>query len=203
MNKENQVLNLIMQLPIPRALTPDKSRHTLDSVKTGITVAGIFIATGLAFLLLTEESYKLFPYTVACFLLVVGGIDVYRGIKTKEYKTAETKLLANGIVYLILAAVILHQRHESEYIIGALWGVLGIIKGSEALNTALHRMYMKTHYGKEMIRAVAEILLGVLLLVDAKATLKHHVFILGIELLLVGWRILQDAKLLKKQENTV
>ena len=72
--------------------------------------------------------------------------------------------------------------------IGALWGVPGIIKGSEALNIALHQVYMKTHFGKEMLRAVIEILLGVLLLVDAKEALKYHVFILGIELLMVGWR---------------
>lgn len=138
--------------------------------------------------LMTEEIYALFPYTASGFLLIVGSFDVFRAIKTKEYKIAETKLLANGIVYLLLGAVILYHRHESEYIIGALWGVPGIIKGSEALNIALHQVYMKTHFGKEMLRAVIEILLGVLLLVDAKAALKYHVFILGIELLMVGWR---------------
>lgn len=39
-----------------------------------------------------------------------------------------------------------------------------------------------------MLRAVTEILLGVLLLADAKTALKYHVFIFGIELLMVGWR---------------
>ena len=35
---------------------------------------------------------------------------------------------------------------------------------------------------------ISKKVLGVLLLADAKAALKYHVFILGIELLMVGWR---------------
>lgn len=198
--KEN-ASNLIIHIPIPRSHTANVQKRELSSVKSGIFAATIFIVAGLLFLLMTEEIYNLFPYTVGAFFLVVGGFDVFRGIRTKEYKITETKLLANGIVYLLLGAVILYHRHESEYIIGALWGVLGIIKGSEALNTALHQMYMRVRFWKELLRAAIEMLLGVLLLIDAKATLKHHVFILGIEMLLVGWRILQDAKLLKKHEN--
>ena len=56
------------------------------------------------------------------------------------------------------------------------------------MNIAFHQADMKTHFGKEMLRAVTEILLGVLLLANAKTALKYHVFIFGIELLMVGWR---------------
>lgn len=198
--KEN-ISNLITHIPVPRSHTPNAHKRKLSSVKSGIFAAVIFIAAGLMFLLMTEEIYKFFPYTASGFLFVVGGFDVFRGIRTQEYKIAETKLLANGIVYLLLGAVILYHRHEAEYIVGALWGVLGIIKGSEALNTAIHQMYIRVRFGKELLRATIEMILGVLLLIDAKATLKPHVFILGIELMLVGWRIMQDAKLLKQHED--
>lgn len=76
-----------------------------------------------------------------------------------------------------------------------------MLKGSEELNSALHKAYLKKPFGKKLIRALVELLLGILLLIDAPAALQHHIFLLGVELLLVGWRILQDAKLLKQQKN--
>lgn len=63
------------------------------------------------------------------------------------------------------------------------------------------KAYLKKPFGKKLIRALVELLLGILLLIDAPAALQHHIFLLGVELLLVGWRILQDAKLLKQQKN--
>lgn len=63
-------------------------------------------------------------------------------------------------------------------------------------------MYLKKPFLKELIRAIVELLLGILLLLDAHASLQHHIFLLGIELLLIAWRILQDAKLLKQQSGT-
>ena len=36
---------------------------------------------------------------------------------------------------------------------------------------------------------------------DARREKEQLCFLLGVELLLVGWRILQDAKLLKQQKN--
>jgi len=195
-----RLMKFMFQLPVPKAHV--KTTHKPSSVKSGVVAASIFVAAGLLFLLMTERMYALFPYIASAFLLFAGILDVFRGIKTKEYENAETKLLANGIVYLVLGLVILYHRRGSEYIIGALWGVLGVVKGSEALNTALHQAYMKNPFGKELIRAAIELLLGILLLIDAAATLQHHVFLLGIELLLVGWRILQDVNLLRQQETS-
>lgn len=103
---------------------------------------------------------------------------------------------------MILGLVILYHRNESEHIIGALWGILGVMKGSEALHISFHQMYLKKPFLKELIRAIVELLLGILLLLDAHASLQHHIFLLGIELLLIAWRILQDAKLLKQQSGT-
>lgn len=190
---------LIVNASVPKA-HPKKVLKP-SSVKAGIAAAVIFIIVGLLFLLVTNHMYAVFPYIAGTFLLLIGSFDVVRGIKTQEYRDAETKLLANGVVYVILGLVILYHRNDSEYMIGALWGVLGILKSSEALNISLHQMYLKKQFHKELIRAIIELLLGVLLLLDARASLKHHIILLGIELLLVGWRILQDAKLLRQQEN--
>lgn len=71
-------------------------------------------------MLITEEIYALLPYTASGFLLIVGSFDVFREIKTKEYKIAETKLL-DGIVYLLLGAVILYHCHKSKSVIRARW----------------------------------------------------------------------------------
>ena len=185
------------RLPIPRAHKMEP--HKPSSVKLGTITAIVVWSVGLLFLFITEKIHRLFPYIASCILILAGTFDVYRGIKTKEYQNAETKLLANGIVYLILGFAILYHREESAYMIGALWGVLSVVKGSEALNTAFHQVYLKTHFVKELIRAAIELLLGILLLIDAPSSIPHHISLLGIELLLVGWRILQDTKILRNE----
>ena len=199
--KSERFERLIVNASVPKA--HPKNVRKPSSVKAGIASAGIFITVGLLFLLVTNQMYAVFPYIAGIFLVLIGSFDIVRGIKTQEYKDAETKLLANGIVYVILGLVIVYLRNDSEYMIGALWGLLGIFKSSEALNISLHKMYLKKPFHKELIRAVIELALGILLLIDAHASLQHHIILLGIELLLVGWRILQDAKLLRQQENNV
>jgi len=194
---KQHIAKLMHRLPIPKARR--REPHKPSSVKSGTITTMILWAAGLTFLLMTEKIYSMFPYIASCVLILAGTFDVYRGIQTKEYQNAETKLLANGIVYLILGFVILYHREESVYMIGALWGVLGVIKGSEALNTVLHQAYQKNHFIKELVRAAIELLLGILLLIDAPASIPHHISLLGLELLLVGWRILQDTKMLKKE----
>lgn len=197
---KNRFEKLISNASVPKA--HPKKEHKPSSVKAGIIAAVCFSVIGLLLLLVTNRMYAVFPYMAGIFLLLMGSFDVIRGIKTQEYQDAETKLIANGIVYTILGIVILHVRNDSEYMIGALWGVLGVIKSSEALNISLHQMYLKKPFLKELLRAVIELLLGILLLLDARSSLQHHIFLLGVELLLVGWSILQDTKLLRQQNDS-
>ena len=190
---------LMERAPTPSAHT--KKTYQLSSVKNGCIAAMIFAGIGSLLLFWPEQIYEIFPYIASSFLLFAGSFDIFRGIKTREYASEETKVLANGIVYIILGFAILYHRKNSDHIIGALWGILGVLKSSEELNSALHKAYLKKPFGKKLIRALVELLLGILLLIDAPAALQHHIFLLGVELLLVGWRILKDAKLLKQQKN--
>ena len=98
----------------------------------------IFAGIGSLHLFWPEQIYEIFPYIASSFLLFAGSFDIFRGIKTREYASEETKVLANGIVYIILGFAILYHRKNSDHIIGALWGILGVLKGSEELNSALH-----------------------------------------------------------------
>lgn len=195
----DHIKKLITDTSVPKA--HPRNKHKPSSAKAGFIAAVIFIIAGVLFLLLTDKIHIVFPYIAGIFLLLIGSFDAVRGIKLQEYKDPGTKLLANGIVYMILGLVILYHRKDSVHMIGSLWGILGVIKSSEALNISLHQMSTKQPFYKELIRAVVELILSVLLLLDAHSALHHHIFLLGIELLVVGWRILQDAKLLKQREK--
>lgn len=67
------------------------------------------------------------------------------------------------------------------------------MKGSEALNGALYHASRKEPFVAPSIEAVIELALGFLLLIDPSAV-KHHVLLLVLELVAVGWQTLPEAR---------
>lgn len=97
-------------------------------------MCGVFYHSGPAVSAGDQSDVRGFSVHCKRFSLIHRRFWCRGGLRTQEYKDAGTKLLANGIVYVILGLVILYHRNESEHIIGALWGILGVLKGSEALH---------------------------------------------------------------------
>lgn len=133
--------------------------------------------------------YRALPYIVGIFLNILGFCSLARGILTGEYRDPETKLTSNGVVYLVLGAVILWHHANADTMIGSIWGILGLIKGSEVLNEAICGMAARKPFAGKMIQAAIEVALGILLLVKPAESVHHHVFLLGLELVIVGWQI--------------
>ena len=90
--------------------------------------------------------------------------------------------------------MILFHHANADAVIGSIWGILGLMKGSEALNAALFSLSRKQPFLAKSAQAVIELLLGFLLLIDPASAVRHHVFLLGLELVLVGWQSLRELK---------
>ena len=125
---------------------------------------------------------------------ISGVCDIYRGVVTGEFRQADTKLTSHGISTLLLGCVILYHHRSADSIIGAIWGVIGLTKGTETLNRAICKWSSKDTFAGELIHGSIELLLGTLLLIDPLTAVGHHLFILGIELVVVGIQAVKEAK---------
>ena len=189
---KDEILSIIRQVPSARAC-PEKRRQSGTGPVSRV-LAALLMAAGAACVLLTEQVYRALPWILGGLMVVIGLNHILCGVWTREYQSRETKFTANGIVYFALGLVILTHRADADSVIGSVWGMLGLMKGSEALNESLYRLSRKESFLPVVIQAAVELILGFLLLTDPSSAVAHHVFLLGLELILVGWQALWESR---------
>ena len=193
MPTKEAVQEIIRSAPAVRAYGPHHRHQTANTV-AGRVFALLLMVLGACCVLLARQVYRALPFLLGGGMVLAGVNRTACGLWTREYQWKETKLTANGIVYLMLGLVILFHHANADAVIGSIWGVLGLMKGSEALNAALFSLSRKQPFLAKSAQAVIELLLGFLLLIDPASAVRHHVFLLGLELVLVGWQILRELK---------
>lgn len=191
MKSPEEIRSILENAPVPKAY--ERKNHHFSSVRAGRAFALLLMLAGVACLLFTTQIHTALPYILGILMVVWGLGRIVRGIVTGEFRKEETKLTANGIVYLLLGAVILWHHANADEVIGSIWGLLGLIKGSEVLNAAICAYAMKKPFIRGMLQAAIELVLGLLLLVDPNSSVRHHVFILGLELVLISWQITKET----------
>lgn len=192
MKSKEEVKDIISSAPTAKSYRPE--HHRVSNITAGRVFAWLLILSGLACVLLTGVVYHALPFLLGGLMVVLGLNRFVCGIWTKEYQTKETKLTANGIVYFTLGVVILCHYRDADAVIGSIWGFLGLMKGSEAINSALYSLSHKGPFVGEGLQGAVELALGILLLVDPASAVEHHVFLLGLELVAVGWQILREMR---------
>jgi len=199
LRKEGGVMELrekskefLSSVPAPKAHLPEHTNIPISSRMRG-WIAVSFSVVGIVCIFFTDQIHSALPYILGSVMLALGVIDTGRGILTKEHLRRDTKLTANGIVFFLLGIVVLCNRGNADHLIGAIWGTLGLVKGSEELNRAIYRFAHKEHYLGKLLRAGIELLLGFLLLIDPVSSIHHHLFILGLELISMGWRTWRET----------
>ncbi len=201
MQANKKIHKFMHNVPAPSAHKHD--RHHFTSIRAASCFAVIQTILGIACILFTEQIHNIFPIVLGLLMVAVGILDIYRGVATKEYHRADTKLTSQGIVVLILGSVILHHYQNADQIIGAIWGVIGLIKGSEMLNVAIYRCATKLPFAWKLVHSVIELLLGILLLLDPLTAVEHHLPILGIELIAIGVHSVIETKKATVSESTI
>ena len=193
MPTKEAVQEIIRSVPAARAYGPHHHHRTADTV-LGRVWAVLLMVLGAGCILLARQVYRALPFLLGAGMVLVGTSHMAYGLWTREYRWKETKLTANGIVYLILGLVILFHHANADAVIGSIWGVLGLMKGSEALNAALYRFSRREPWAALAMQAAVELVLGFLLLIDPSSAVRHHVPLLGVELAVIGWQSLRESK---------
>lgn len=182
--------------PVPKA--HGHHHHTFSSIQAAYIFVAAQVLLGAACLLFTEQIHEAFPIILGSLMAVTGISQVIRGIVTEEYRSAETKLTSWGIVNLVLGIVILVHYRSADQIIGAVWGMIGLVKGSEVLNLAIHQWATGKAFVRKLLHGGVELALGILLLLDPLHAVEHHLFILGMELIL---QAVQSVPELRKRKG--
>ena len=192
MPSKETVQEIIRSAPAFRAYGPHH-HHPADTVLGRVWAARLMLL-GAGCILLARQVYHALPFLLGAGMVLVGTSHMAYGLWTREYRWKETKLTANGIVYLILGLVILFRHANADAVVGSIWGVLGLMKGSEALNAALYRFSRREPWAALAMQAAVELVLGFLLLIDPSSAVRHHVPLLGVELAVIGWQSLRESK---------
>lgn len=157
---------------------------------------------GVLCLLLPSHVHRCLPYVLGTLMAASGLSCLVRGLRTGEYRTAETKLTSSGIVVLTVGSTILLRGPGADGLIGTAWGIFGLVKGSELLNRAICAMANREPWLREMLHAAIGLLLAVVLLIDPVSRVREHVVLLGLELISIGVQLLLDLHPWKREKKT-
>ena len=168
-------------------------------------VTVLLLISGVLCLIFTEAIRDFLPYIAIGLLLVLAFDDLYEALGDKEYTQEDAREIANAIAYVALAGLIFVQRRNADYIIGAAWGMLGLVNGAEKLSPVLHSLFHQTrHLLRNLLGLLVScfgITISLLLLTDPSEHLAVHVFILGLELINSSLEIIVEEHERTKKEQ--
>ena len=158
--------------------------------------AGIIFAAGVICFFLSDVIRKGLPFILAGLLAVIAADYLWEALKDKSYDEEDTDEIANAIIFVILAVVVLIRRDDTDNLIGAVWGILALLLAARHISHALHGLIHRD--GREaghiihIVQALLSIGISIALLMDPAHHLSFHVYILGLELLDLAVRVAFD-----------
>lgn len=192
MKKQEQLSEHLHAIPSAKAHPHRPPEPT--SKKTARALAVFLGLQGGLCIVFTRHIHRVLPFLLGLTMVALGCVEVWIGFKTEEFRDTETKITANGIVFVLLGAIIVCNFTRADFIIGAIWGVIGLTKGTQSLNLAISNLAGHRPFVPDLIRCIVELTLGIVLLLDPGSKLSHHVFFLGIELIAVSWHMLRESR---------
>lgn len=176
---------------VSKARSHNKPHFTLSETLRCILCLS-FSVIGLLLIFFTDQIHELLPFILGGVMVLAGLVFAIHGLRSKEHLVSETKQIANGLLFVLLGIVIMCNYQNADAIIGAIWGVVGLIKGSEDLNETIYSLSHKKPFIVKLIRTGITLFLSIYLLLDPASNVHHHLFILGLELIVSGFEFLFD-----------
>lgn len=150
-------------------------------------LALVLAGMGISCFFLSSVLRQSLPYILSALLLLLAGDNLYEALSDKTFDQEDTDEIANAVVYVLLAIVVLLNQRESDNLIGAVWGILGLFLGarkiSHSLHALIHREGRETGHFLHLIEALVGIAISIMLLLDPSEHLHFHIYILGLELI--------------------
>ena len=144
------------------------SRHTFGtpfSKALGYFIVTVLLVVGFLCLFFVDFIYKLLPYTMGSLMIAIGVSSVFCAVITRGYKSI---------------SIIVHGN-RADGLIGVIWGIFGLLEGTESLNVAIYNITHKKKWLADMLQTMLQITLALLLLIDPVTKLYPHMRILGME----------------------
>ena len=152
-----------------------------------LLLALILAGLGVGCFFLSHILRESLPYILGGLLLLLAGDNLYEALSDQSFDQEDTDEIANAVVYLLLALVVFIKDDESDYLIGAVWGIVGLFLGarkiSHSLHALIHREGRDVGHVLHLIEALLGIGISIMLLLDPPEHLHFHVYILGLELI--------------------
>ena len=140
------------------------------------------------------------PYLIGGLTIIISLGFIKDAVQMEEVKKSETKRLASGIVMLIVGAIIIIKQENSINFIAIVWGLFGLIRGIDELGEAF---YNGKRYIVELIHAIIEISLAILLIYNPFEKISEHIIILGIEYVIISLQLVINPQMVQKKRRSL
>ena len=161
--------------------------HRKLILRTRLFGAGVIFAAGVICFFLADVIRAGLPYILGGMLLILGADFLWEALRDKSFDHEDTDEISNAIIFLILAVVVFLRRHETDNLIGAVWGVLALFLAARNISHSLYGLIHRDGRGAghimHMIQALISTGISITLLMDPPHHLSFHVYILGLELI--------------------
>lgn len=157
--------------------------------KLKIFIQCILIIAGLIHIIFASYLKEKLSIITGITTINIAIINIIRNIKNKEYKILEKMNIPENIVIMILGIMTLYKQNNAISFIAVVWGISGLRKGIKGINVAIYNKVNNKRFFGELIHAVIETLLSILLVFDPFEKVEEHIIILGIEMIIMSLKI--------------
>ena len=157
----------------------DKKKRIIEIIN-----AIIFVLIGLTNIVYANKLTNILPTIIGSMMILTSGITLLYNISQKEYKSLATMKIPKNIVSIILGISILFKGNNAIPFISIIWGISGLKKGTKGLEVALYNKVHENKFIGELLHAVFEIVISILLIYNPFEKITEHLVLLGIEMVI-------------------
>ena len=155
----------------------------------------IFIIVGLMNIIYANKLTEILPMISGIMIIVTSGMALIYNITKKEYKTLDTMRIPKNVVSIILGISIVFNKNNAIPFIAIVWGISGLRKGTKELNIAIYNKVHKNKFILELLHAIFELVISILLIYNPFEKIEEHLVLLGIEMIISSIKyVFKDKK---------
>lgn len=159
----------------------------------------LLLIVGVLLIAFSARIQDVLHWVVGPVTIATGGLLVILGVRDYKNDRSIFRLSAAAILS-ILGIIIMTQRENAVGTIMIIWGFLGLSNGCYRLFGFVRSTRKRMLTFAEMIVSLADAALGIMLLINPYRDVRLHIILLGVELILMSIRPL-DEKLAVRAEN--
>ena len=168
----------------------DKKKLVIEKIN-----AVMFVLIGLVNIICASKLTNILPLIIGSAMILAALIALIYNITKKEYKTLDTMKIPKNAVSIILGISILFKGNNAIPFISIIWGISGLKKGTKGLDVALYNKVQGKKFFWELIHAIFELVLSILLIYNPFEKITEHLVLLGVEM------VINSLKYLFKDET--